>query len=191
MQTLSVHMEYDYRPPVSVALILFSLYSIKYCSEEDKKLFNVGMGLSFTTFVAVLLLTNWDFMATLNFLIPAVMFSFLPIIKWLEQHTVSQSKSWKYSLIILFCGLTIFHNGYLAKAMNTQKLSFYEIGGIVKSGPAMGIVSEYMGPYLFNATMQEWEQYIEDSDKVLIVSEGSCDPIHICLKMLRSVHFLP
>ena len=61
--------------------------------------------------------------------------------------------------------------------MNSQKISVFEVGGIVRSGAAAGIVSEYMGPYMLNSAKQEWEQYISPSDSVLIVCEYSYDSV--------------
>ena len=40
----------------------------------------------------------------------------------------------------------------------------------------MGIISEYMGPYMQNETMKEWEQYIEEGDSVYLIG-GSLDTL--------------
>ena len=40
----------------------------------------------------------------------------------------------------------------------------------------MGIVSEYMGPYMQNETMKEWDQYIEEGDVVYLIG-GSLDTL--------------
>lgn len=46
------------------------------------------------------------------------------------------------------------------------------LGNIVKGGPAIGILSDYIGPYTMNSDLREWPLYIHAGDRVLIVSEG-------------------
>ena len=53
--------------------------------------------------------------------------------------------------------------------MNPEPTSILDIRGIVKSGPAVGMMSTYMGPYMVNTSMKEWQQYIEPGDSLLLV----------------------
>ena len=48
-------------------------------------------------------------------------------------------------------------------------LDILNIEGIVKSGPAVGIMSEYIGPYTINTGMEEWDLYVEEGDRLLLV----------------------
>ena len=60
---------------------------------------------------------------------------------------------------------------------NTSVLDVMKAGGIVRSGPAVGLISDYMGPYVMNSSMAEWEQYIHSGDRVLIVGSEKVSTI--------------
>ena len=49
------------------------------------------------------------------------------------------------------------------------QVSIFEVRAIVTSGPAAGYTSTYIGPYVINATMEEWGQYIKPGDRLLLV----------------------
>lgn len=36
----------------------------------------------------------------------------------------------------------------------------------------MGIISDYMGPYIMNSNLEEWPQHIRSGDRLLVVSES-------------------
>ncbi|MCM1056264.1 MAG: hypothetical protein NC517_01460 [Firmicutes bacterium] len=57
----------------------------------------------------------------------------------------------------------------MVSPMNDYKACVLDIRGIVRSGPAKGIVSTYIGPYIMNATLEEWRQNIEPGDRILLV----------------------
>ena len=50
------------------------------------------------------------------------------------------------------------------------------VRGIVKDGPAKGFISEYMGPYIQNESLKEWEQYIQDGSKIYLIG-GAIDTL--------------
>ncbi|MCD8129957.1 MAG: hypothetical protein LUE16_01540 [Lachnospiraceae bacterium] len=42
--------------------------------------------------------------------------------------------------------------------------------GLMKYGPAAGILTDYMNAYIYNSNYEDFEVYIEDGDRVLIVT---------------------
>ena len=49
--------------------------------------------------------------------------------------------------------------------------TLWNIRGVVKSGPAVGIFSEYMGPYIQNETMKEWKEYVPQGSHIYLIGE--------------------
>lgn len=177
-QALSVDMTYDERWPIYVPILILAILLLKKCNAGEKRIAVTGLLLSFLGFVATLLLTNLTISSSLNYLILAVMVSFLPIMKWLGLNTVNVKKSClTYGVVLLFCAITIFRTGYITKCMSTEKITILDMDGKVKEGPAKGLVSEYFGPHMLNTTLTEWEEYIKPGDRVLVVSAGLYDPI--------------
>ena len=58
--------------------------------------------------------------------------------------------------------------------MNGDVSTILKIQGVVKEGPAAGIITEYMGAYMQNESMKEWEQYIKDGYSIFLIG-GSLD----------------
>ena len=177
VQALKVEMSYAERLPIYVPVIILSLRSLKQCRKTEQQIVECGIIISFLSFFATLLLTNLTVVASLNYLILAVMVAFLPIMNRIEQLTVGRKKNLGYSLIVLFCAITLFRSGYIMKCMSTEKTNVLNIAGVVKAGPAKGLVSEYLGPQILNVTLEEWHEYVEPGDRVLVVGAGLYDPL--------------
>lgn len=176
MQALRVEMTYAERLPIYVPIIMVAILALDKCEKAEKQIVVCGLFISFLNFLATLGLTNLTVGATLNYLILAVMVAFIPIMKWIEVFVAADKRWLHYSVVLLFCAVTVFRSGYIMKCMSTEKTNVLKIAGTVKDGPAKGLVSEYMGPYMLNATLTEWKSYVKKGDRVLIVS-GLYDPL--------------
>lgn len=177
VQALRVELTYEERLPIYVAVIVVALFTAKHCDKKEQQFVCVGMVLSFLSFVATLLLTNLTISSTLNYLILAVMVSFLAIIRCVEDLWNGDRGWMRYGVILLFLAVTIFRTGYITKYMSTEKTNVLNVGNMVQHGPVKGILSEYLGPYILNVTWEEWKEYVQPGDKVLIVGAGLYDPI--------------
>ena len=57
--------------------------------------------------------------------------------------------------VVLGCAaVLIFRNVYLIRPMYLQTNTIFDVSGVVKEGPAVGIFSTYMGPYMQNETIK-------------------------------------
>ncbi len=177
VQALQVELTYEERLPIYAAIIAVAMFFLRRCDEKEKQIVVTGMILSFLGFLATLMLTNLTISSTLNYLILAVMVSFLPVVKCVESFFTTDRAWLRYGVILLFCAVTVFRSGYITKCMSTEKTNIFSVESVVKDGPAKGIVSEYFGPYTLNTTLEEWKEYIKSGDRVLIVGAGLYDPI--------------
>lgn len=155
---------------VYIPILLLAWVARKYCNETEKKIYVMGTVISLCSFTATLILTNLTLFTTMAYLVLGVTVAFIPLGKmW--------GKRYGYIMAFLFCLVTIFRNGYIIKPMTDYHASIFGLEGIVKSGPAVGLMSNYMGPYIINSSMEEWQQYIKPGDKILIVGGAAVSTI--------------
>jgi len=159
------------------AIIFVGMHHVKKLS-ADKFLFYVcGTVISILQFISTLLLTNLVLVASIPYLLIAVIVAFLPIAEAIRQSNINGIYKTIYKLILYFgLVLLIFRNIYIIRPMTGYVSSVFNIGGIVKSGPAIGIVSEYMGPYIQNESIKEWKEYIKDGSTIYLVG-GELDSL--------------
>lgn len=155
---------------VYIPILLFAWVMRKRCDKAEKQAYVIGTMISLCSFIATLMLTNLTLFTSMAYLVLGIMVALIPFSKMME-------KQFSYVVIGVFCFVTVFRTGYIIKPMNEYHASILDIEGVVKSGPALGIVSNYMGPYIINSSMEEWEQYIEPGDKILLVGEEAVSTI--------------
>ncbi|MCM1025812.1 MAG: hypothetical protein NC432_05225 [Roseburia sp.] len=144
----------------------------RFCSEEESQVCRMGIVLSVFGLAATLILSNLTVFSTLAYGALGVCVAMLPCGNVIEREVGGVSRTLRY-LLVLFCGLTIFRAGFGNCSMTAEAgANVFGIRGIVKSGPAKGLVSTYMGPYMINTAMEEWEQYIEEGDRILLVKNN-------------------
>lgn len=143
-------------------LLLFGIIGLKHCNSKERQIYMIGMLVSAGSFLATLMLTNLEFLSTLSYSVLAVTMSFVPIYRWFQTNKSA-------NLLIIFCGLVIMHRGLSVTTLDGEFSSLLDLHGIVKSGPAAGIVNCYMGVYEIKCDMEDWEQYVTPGDHLLIV----------------------
>lgn len=155
-----------------LAVIIIGTHYSKKLSGSKKYFYICGNIISFLSFLATLLLTDLQFIGSVSYLLIAVTAAFLPIGEVLGERT---GKKWFRMLKrgVVMCGavLLIFRNSYLIRPMYLQTNTILQLGGIVKEGPAIGIISGYMGPYMQNESIREWRQYIEEGSTIWLIGD--------------------
>ncbi len=143
---------------------------VKTLNDEKRYLYRCGMVISFLGFLATLLLTDLDLISSVPYLLLAVTVSFLPIwegFKGLEG--CLNCKRLVRGCVICGAAFLVLRNAYIIRPLNDQVQTLLSLRGIVKSGPALGLISEYMGAYMQNESMKEWEQYVEPGSCIYLV----------------------
>lgn len=158
------HIRQGYQAVFFIVLSVLGWRLCRSCSEEAARACRTGILLSLCSIAAVLTLTNLTVFSALLYGILGVCVSLAACVS--GGGSRKRGRLW---LLILYCGITIFQSGVLIVPLSGHQVSIFEARGIVRSGPAMGLISTYMGPYMINSTMQEWERYIEPGDRLLIV----------------------
>ncbi len=175
-----IFFESDWRFYYSIIFICIIVIGIQYVRKlsKDQKIFYwICMVISCLEFVATILLTNLEIIVSVPYLLIATIASFLPISEELRQTDINRIlNNLKYFAVVSLIVLLAFRSVYIIRPMWKHINTIFEIEGIVKSGPAIGIMSTYMGPYIQNETIKEWGQYIEDGDTIYMIG-GSLDTL--------------
>lgn len=147
------------------SLVLLGISLLRYCSKTEKRIFWLGTSLGLGCMAAVLLLTNLTFATAITYLIPGIAVVFIPIERGLR------AIRWNpYVPLYLFLGLALFQNFFTFMPMSFYCKNILSVRNIVKSGPALGIISDYMGPYTMNTDLEEWPRHVRPGDRLLLVS---------------------
>lgn len=147
---------------VFLLILLLGVAGMKYCSPMEKRIYTVGMFVSGGSFFAVLMLTNLDIWAVVAYLVLAIMVSFLPAYRWLSANRM-------VNVIFLFCAMVLMHRGLIVKSMDRGNVNIFDVGGIISSGPASGIITGYMGAYEEACDIEDWGTFVMPGDNLLLV----------------------
>lgn len=153
----------EFYPPI----IILGISLLSHCDETERKLFWAGVFLSIGSMFSVLLLTNLTLGTAIAYQVLGVTVAFIPI----GHRITALLKNWVIPFAMLMF-LILFKGFFLFLSMSMWPQHIFVLGNIVKAGPAIGILSDYMGPYTMNSSLSEWPLHIHAGDRVLVVSEG-------------------
>jgi len=163
------HVRYSYSV-VFLAIIIIGLKYVKKLTKDKLFFYLLGTVVSMLQFVATLILTNLVFIASVPYLLIAVLAACLPLAEALS--VLKDKKSLiilKRAFVTICLMFLMFRNAYIIRPLQWDVSTILNIGMIVKEGPAIGVVSEYMGPYIQNESINEWKAYIKEGQSVYII----------------------
>lgn len=157
---------------IPAMFLAFKLRS--YCSKEQRMAYNIGAIISIGSWGAVLMLTNLSLLNTFAYLILGMMMSMILIGVYIKQRPLRRGDrmgiAGKYKMLYLCMIVVLFRNIYVFRPMaSPAEITIFSINNVVRDGPMKGIFADYMGPHIRNCSLDEWKQYINKGDKVLIV----------------------
>lgn len=150
-------------------IIALSFGGLKYCDKTEKRIVIMSIILSAGSYISTMLLTNLDIMSIMKYVVLALVISFIPLSRLLTRLYPHKQRLLSWWIIGCFGFLMIFRRGVMVRTMDGQESNLLDLGGIVKSGPAVGLVTDYMGAYEMNGQREEWQQYVRAGDNVYIV----------------------
>ncbi len=135
-----------------------------------------GTIISLLNLGATLLLTDLQLIGSIPYLLIAVVAAFIPIAEAFKTiNGCHMLAALKKTALLCTVVLLVFRNIYIIRPMYLQTNTIFDVGGVVKEGPAFGIFSTYMGPYMQNETIKEWKEWIPEGSNVYLIG----DPLDI------------
>lgn len=162
---------------IFLCIIGIGLQYRKELQADEKIFYLICMTVSVVEFISTLLLTNLEIIVSVPYLLIATIASFLPVSRAIRKEELSGLATAAGRVAILALILLIsFRSVFIIRPMWKYVFNVFEVANVVKEGPAIGIFSEYMGPYMQNETIKEWNQYIDSGDTIYLIG-GSLDTL--------------
>lgn len=144
-----------------LAMIFAGIFERKKLSEERKLFFDISILICLGGLVSTLIFTNLTFMFSSTVAIVGALGSLA---------VIDEKRSDDYRLFSLLAVFVLAFRGALwIRPYHGQEGTIFDIGGIVREGPAKGLITDYMGAYIQNSTFAEWDEYISEGDNVFIL----------------------
>ena len=165
-----------------IIYVYLCLGGIYYWSKRERKEKSglYLMGVSLVSYIGVILMSNWEPIHLIPYLIVGVLGGLFYWYSYLsEQYHVG------YKLFKALCVLLVFSNifGYCYLIIGGAEVhaTIFEVGGYCRDGLRKGIIAEYMTAYRYNNNLEIWSEAIPEGSKVLFVGynpvfymQGNC-----------------
>lgn len=157
-------------------LMVLGATQIKHLSHMERRMWIISMVMSICSAVAVLLLTNQEFLSVFAYMMLGATVSFIPVSKLEKQ--VGDSNPRISGILLWVCLFVMLHRfmavyGYL----NVDgKYTITDIENIVRVGPTKGIVTTLEECNQARDGMEDWRR-LAPGTKVFMVEESWYDPI--------------
>jgi len=158
-ETMQIHL---------VVIAICGFISAGILKSKRRSLFMDGMIGSVLSLIAVAYLTDLTLIDSVPHAMLAAFWGMVLLIMLLREKMQTQAKRLIFLLLAVWCLTAIIGKGYPLRS-GVGYNNVLESGGIMKYGPGIGTLSSYMGAYVYNSDYKDWESYIHNGDKVLIV----------------------
>lgn len=155
-------------------IVLTAAIGYKKMSNEEKKVWILGIVFSFSSFIATALLTDLGIITIVSYLVVGAVVSFIPL-KYCGKQV--------FSFALLLCALITLHRGLVvwgyANKGNVWMVN--DIEAIVTEGPNLGVACDYMRYYQTKKDIEDHNKFINPDDSVLLVDDFIIDSTEFIL----------
>lgn len=173
LNILSVKNRGGYSLPFLV-IILVGFAKRDMLSKEEKKIYYSAFGISIMSLLATLILSDNAFIQAITYMLILICVSILPLYHWLKSDQISAKlcRLYVYGLHLLAV-LIIFRCVYIHIPIygRSQIFSILDDVALIRSGPAIGIITDEEGAARQRDSMAEWKKYIKPGDTIWILGE--------------------
>lgn len=150
-------------------ILLLASWFVWYLAGEEKKYLHAGIIGTFISVFAVIYLSDLEMYHALPHGLLGYIFSALVLVSALQKVMKEDADRWIYFLLMGLCVVSIFAKGYTLRGGRNYNV-VADTEGIMKYGPAAGILTDYMNAYIYNCNYEDFTAYVTEEDTVLIVA---------------------
>lgn len=139
--------------------------------------------------LGVVYLTDITLTESIPHAMPAAIFGFALMLLCIQGKEVPNGSKWLNAALLVLLVTAICGKAYTLRGGDYSNI--LQSGGIMKKGPAAGTISNYIRSYIYNADYEDWQVYIQDGDRVLIVVKlvQNLDTIQYLFKDVEVSHY--
>lgn len=153
-----------------LTISLLAAASWRY-ADSRKRLLLPCLGCGFFTLLAVLYMSDLSFFYAIPHALPGILGAALVLVFALENMLRKRkSKIWILVLLGSLAFVSVFGKGFVLREGKTNTNTILGLGGIMREGPAAGILTNYMQAYVNNCDYEDFEAYVEEGTDCLIVT---------------------
>ncbi len=151
-----------------VVIFLATLLLWKECGEH-RKILTMGIVGTLLSYVAVVYISDLQIFNALPHGVLGVILCALALVIMWEKQSYAKSGKWIMVLLLGLCITILVGKGYTFRS-GRQYYSVFDTRGIMKHGPAAGILTDYMFAYIYNCNYEDFMLYVEEDEQVMIVT---------------------
>ncbi|MCM1045883.1 MAG: hypothetical protein NC417_10275 [Candidatus Gastranaerophilales bacterium] len=160
------------------------------CGERIMRLLRYSIVGSILSLLAVLYLTDLNLIESLPHVMPAALFGgALFTLRCVGHSAPQKAVKWVYAALLVWCFTALIGKGYTLRGGGYNNV--LQSSGILRHGPAAGTISFYINSYIYNCDYEDWQTYVKDGDRVLIMVDQTLNlgTIQYLFKDVEISHF--
>lgn len=157
-----------------LVLIGLGVSKRKLLSDTEKCVYYSALWIGLMNLCATMLLSDHDILRAVPYMLLAVCGSVLPLYHWFtDKLTKSNPKKLFTYGLHAFLLLILFRSLYLHVPISGrgQVCSILSDLALIRSGPAIGLITNEEGAAMQRDSMKEWKEYIKPGDTIWILGE--------------------
>lgn len=156
-------------PHIHVVVICLAAALVWKEADHKRKLLIAGLIGMVVSFVAVVYISDLKMYNALPHGVLGIILSVLVIVMAWEKQRYKKAGKWIMLLLLATCITILVGKGYTFRS-GREYYSVFDTKGIMKHGPAVGILSDYMFAYIYNANYEDFTANVEEGEQVMIVT---------------------
>ncbi len=165
---VAVRIGYEYLQ-IHLLVILLAMVAVWKLAKEKRTAFSWGIAGTIVAYISVMYISDLAMYYTLPHGALGIVFAVAVLIFALQNVMKEKSRTWILFLVVSICLCSICGKGFTLRGGKSEN-SILAVNGIMKDGPAAGILADYMCAYIYNCNYEDYAQYVKEGDNVLIVA---------------------
>ena len=142
-------------------------------SSEEKRMYYFAMAVGVADLLATLILSDNAFIQAITYMLIFICASVAPIYRYCESLKEEKQRKLISVGFYVWLALILFRIIYIHIPLDGrgQICSLFDDLGIIRSGPAVGIITDEMGAAKQRDSMEEWSEFVHEGDTIWIIGE--------------------
>ena len=155
------------------ALLIVPFILWKYAGDEKRNL-KFALITGIPTFLAVLYMSDLAFCFAIPHALLGCIFGMILVVMAVRKQFGSAGKNLIRLLLVISVLVCAFGKGFTLRSGRYTDIT--HVAGIMKHGPAVGVLADYMCAYIYNSNYEDFRNNLEEGDNVLIVTNMVFSP---------------
>ena len=155
------------KPQVHLFAVQIVSFLIWRLAGNGKRVMLPGMLSGVLTLLAVLYMSDLGFWHAIPHALMGTICGLAVIVMACREQLKDKANGWIALLLISFVMTAIFGKGFTLRSGKANTV--LGVGGVMHSGPAVGVFTDYMKAYIYNSNREDFAANLEPGSKCLIV----------------------